>query len=331
MMFILFYDNGPFVNSTAAPTPGPTFEFGSPQAGNWTACSDDAPCGKGQGDCDSDTECTAGHFCAQDVGANYGGHQMMDVCEEIECHPAHMDWNCCGPNARCEVGRGDCDTDADCYSGYCREDAGAIYGVTATFDVCDERPSLAPTAKPTDVPTVARPIASSETEVISPLKKASWVLVFCCLAGNCCCCVAFVAFWRRKREEEKKAECATSLQTSSGFDKLKAKKTPGFVNNESGLVTPALSNFVSSNNATKSLAEPKNWIDTISQVSQILSGKKGAEGGACDGETDGNIEIEVHEETSPVASGAEEDPDLTNAPFATGGATDAVVLGLSDY
>jgi hypothetical protein len=44
-------------------------------------CAQCGPCGVGEGDCDSDSECQSGLICAQDVGANYGMPSNYDVCE----------------------------------------------------------------------------------------------------------------------------------------------------------------------------------------------------------------------------------------------------------
>ncbi len=70
-------------------------------------CSDPAcgPCGAGEGDCDSNSECQSGLSCVFVPGT--------DVC----CpHPlGHLDYcRDCGP---CRAGQGDCDSDAECQSG----------------------------------------------------------------------------------------------------------------------------------------------------------------------------------------------------------------------
>lgn len=45
------------------------------------ACTSSCPCGEGQGDCDSDTDCENGLTCVQNVGAEYGWPESRDVCE----------------------------------------------------------------------------------------------------------------------------------------------------------------------------------------------------------------------------------------------------------
>jgi len=44
-------------------------------------CTENDPCTEGLGDCDADSECAGDLICAQDVGANYGWHALVDVCE----------------------------------------------------------------------------------------------------------------------------------------------------------------------------------------------------------------------------------------------------------
>ena len=49
-----------------------------PAADDWTCCTEDAPCGLGQGDCDHDDECEGGLGCGHNnCGA---GHSGMDCC-----------------------------------------------------------------------------------------------------------------------------------------------------------------------------------------------------------------------------------------------------------
>jgi hypothetical protein len=48
-------------------------------------CSEYGPCKAGIGDCDKDSECAIGLYCAQDVGANYGWPSNVDVCEQVSC------------------------------------------------------------------------------------------------------------------------------------------------------------------------------------------------------------------------------------------------------
>jgi len=107
---------------------------------DWGCCT--GQCLAGEGDCDSDSDC-ATNKCAHDVGAQYGAVASFDVCE-ASCAPSVMDWSCCTSSARCNNGDGDCDSDADCLSGYCAHDVGAFYGVSGSFDVCEQAATCAP-------------------------------------------------------------------------------------------------------------------------------------------------------------------------------------------
>jgi hypothetical protein len=51
---------------------------------SWDYCSLDCKCNLGEGDCDTDNDCQAGLYCAQDVGEKYGQDPEMDVCEKRE-------------------------------------------------------------------------------------------------------------------------------------------------------------------------------------------------------------------------------------------------------
>jgi len=48
-------------------------------------CTLYGPCKEGLGDCDRDSECASGLYCAQDVGAYYGWPSLVDVCEQVSC------------------------------------------------------------------------------------------------------------------------------------------------------------------------------------------------------------------------------------------------------
>ena len=59
-------------------TTSPSSGHCDPAADDWTCCSEDAPCGLGQGDCDHDGECEDGLACGHNnCGA---GHSGMDCC-----------------------------------------------------------------------------------------------------------------------------------------------------------------------------------------------------------------------------------------------------------
>lgn len=108
-------------------------------------CRDCGPCGDGEGDCDRDTDCSAGLFCVDNVGAAHGFAAGIDVCQASDgavssCPlPAGHPHYCrdCGPCAR---GEGDCDRDSDCRAGLsCVDNIGAEFGFNPGIDVCRER------------------------------------------------------------------------------------------------------------------------------------------------------------------------------------------------
>lgn len=49
--------------------------------GTWDYCSPECPCGAGEGDCDSNSDCETGLTCVTNVGSNYGWDSDVDVCE----------------------------------------------------------------------------------------------------------------------------------------------------------------------------------------------------------------------------------------------------------
>jgi hypothetical protein len=56
------------------------------------------------------------------------------------CHTSSLwSWNYCSSNCECYAGEGDCDTDAQCHTGYCAKNVGAKYGKIFLMDVCEER------------------------------------------------------------------------------------------------------------------------------------------------------------------------------------------------
>jgi len=104
-------------------------------------CSVNQTCTIGQGDCDSDRECSNGLVCNMDVGAKYGFPSNIDVCENQSVSSlllGHPDF--CKLNGSCEAGQGDCDSDQECANGLvCNMDVGAKYGFPLNIDVCENR------------------------------------------------------------------------------------------------------------------------------------------------------------------------------------------------
>jgi len=125
--------------SAAATSRGPSIESActGDRLGSFDYCSTSCPCGAGQGDCDSDAQCTAGNVCMRDTGALFGLNPELDMCME-ECSPDALGTpDFCSASCQCEAGQGDCDDDDDCAGGsVCAQNVGASFGFTADVDVC---------------------------------------------------------------------------------------------------------------------------------------------------------------------------------------------------
>ncbi len=121
------------------PLPGCRLDLGHPAFCRDPECG---PCGVGQGDCDGDSECGPGLFCANNIGAQFGFSPNIDVCQEVEIErdcpwPAGHPRFCtdCGP---CAIGEGDCDA-GECLDGLvCVFDIGAQFGFSPNIDVCQQ-------------------------------------------------------------------------------------------------------------------------------------------------------------------------------------------------
>ena len=107
---------------------------------HWDFCSEDAPCSRGQGDCDNNNQCAGALVCGpnncnSDFGANVASG--MDCCREGRLY----DWTWCKPDNKCGHGEGDCDNDDECQDGLvcgtdnCRAISG-ISGLNAKKDCC---------------------------------------------------------------------------------------------------------------------------------------------------------------------------------------------------
>ncbi|MEN0068259.1 MAG: trypsin-like peptidase domain-containing protein [Myxococcota bacterium] len=106
----------------------------------WSYCTPGDPCPDGFGDCDSNADCDAGTVCVNDVGANYGWANTVDVCEgssQPSCPWQPGDWNYCRDCGPCLAGEGDCEP-GECAAGLvCATDVGPNYGWAAAVDVCE--------------------------------------------------------------------------------------------------------------------------------------------------------------------------------------------------
>lgn len=123
-------------------------------------CNDPtALCDAGEGDCDSDAQCSPGNYCGQNNGERFGLPANYDVCVPLSCTDGQLngdetDVDCggafCAPCAQsgdtdfcasvaggCGVGEGDCDGDAECQAGLvCKLNNGPSFNLPSNFDVC---------------------------------------------------------------------------------------------------------------------------------------------------------------------------------------------------
>lgn len=101
------------------------------------------PCMWGEGDCDDDHDCGGSLVCQTDSGAAVGLPANFEIC----VYPARpgcetyrqdlVDWSFCTAECPCDLGQGDCDSDADCLGTLvCRTDMAAQFGKPAGFGVC---------------------------------------------------------------------------------------------------------------------------------------------------------------------------------------------------
>jgi hypothetical protein len=104
-------------------------------------CRPECPCLEGQGDCLNDRQCAEGLKCEPFVGLSYGCDAWDSICVFglKNCDPDY-----CSTSNRCHIGRGDCDSNAECHDGLiCRQDVGAEYGCDdPSIDICDLDPNL---------------------------------------------------------------------------------------------------------------------------------------------------------------------------------------------
>jgi hypothetical protein len=108
-----------------------------------TFCSQECRCSHSEGDCDDDFDCGGSLVCGNNNGAAVGLPPSYDVC----VYPAAPgcpsyddavdDPDFCSPQCPCDIGQGDCDSNADCRGGLiCEANVGAVYGKPADYDMC---------------------------------------------------------------------------------------------------------------------------------------------------------------------------------------------------
>ena len=99
--------------------------------GDWDFCVNGG-CGRGQGDCAVDADCTGSLLCRQNIGASWDYASGVDVCDYPAGH-AHY----CSSVHPCGYGQGDCDSNADCNFGLvCKNARGGDFGFSSWVGVC---------------------------------------------------------------------------------------------------------------------------------------------------------------------------------------------------
>ncbi|MEM9488162.1 MAG: carboxypeptidase regulatory-like domain-containing protein [Myxococcota bacterium] len=108
--------------------------------GGYNYCTDECPCDPDEGDCDGDSQCAPGLYCARDIGGLYGWNADVDVCVSGCLAPGpHTDGteDFCSEECPCESGQGDCDNRNQCAGDLvCAFDLGADFGFDPETDVC---------------------------------------------------------------------------------------------------------------------------------------------------------------------------------------------------
>ncbi len=113
--------------------------WGGSSIGDPDYCSTSAPCGPGEGDCDSDSECDSGLSCVPDTGRYHGLAYAVDICQP-SCHAGPVGGpDYCAPGCPCHEAEGHCYNDFECAAGLiCVEQVGYHHGWPAGVNVCQE-------------------------------------------------------------------------------------------------------------------------------------------------------------------------------------------------
>jgi hypothetical protein len=103
----------------------------------------DCPCTYGEGDCDTDQQCGGELVCRTNAGYAVGLPDNYDICvypTDTGCNvydPASPSTTFCSTACPCDLGEGDCDSDAECRPGLkCKANVGSHFGLPADYDVC---------------------------------------------------------------------------------------------------------------------------------------------------------------------------------------------------
>lgn len=134
-------------------------------AAGGSQCSKDAPCGKGEGDCNKDVDCKNGLLCGKNncFGEFGFGTRKDDCCTDHNnyCSPTDVfpsyRRTCCTPSTPCPEEHGDCDTDDDCGidlrcgDNNCKD----FHPLAGEKDDCCVKQDYTPPAKPSYLPNPA--------------------------------------------------------------------------------------------------------------------------------------------------------------------------------
>jgi hypothetical protein len=100
-------------------------------------------CAHGEGDCEDDHDCGGSLECQDNSGFAVGLPSNYDICVypvAPGCEPYRPEVDdpaFCTTTCPCDLGQGDCDTDAECRAGLvCDLNSGAEFGKPASFGMC---------------------------------------------------------------------------------------------------------------------------------------------------------------------------------------------------
>jgi Tol biopolymer transport system component len=164
LLFFLFACSAPERTDTEVATAHGLRKDRGGVNGDFDYCTGTLSCNSGEGDCDSNAQCTAGLglVCGTDNGPNFMMPADWDVCVPAHCTNnisdadediarADCGGSCgactcpgvpgsagyCSPSCPCGQGAGDCDSHADCAAGLiCGVNNGPAFGLPAGFEVC---------------------------------------------------------------------------------------------------------------------------------------------------------------------------------------------------